>query len=565
VERVEVIWGPASALYGANAFGGVINIITKKGEDINGIQYEKGFGTFNTSIDKVLFGIRKSKFDIALSGSLYSSDGPKFKNRDPNYSASYVDKAYSFNGTLSYTTTKAKTSLVFRMYTTPMGWGTFLNSPTVFLGLPSQGNGNRGIIGLIARDVRGEKSGLEEPYSRTIYLQNELSPGKNFNLVSRAIYRETGISENSFAYITIDGRKLYRVPTANYSNRIKGEVIANYSPRSNQTFSAGVEFYRDNVEKGNRKINVDSTTIFLLDGHDKLLNLYSTFKPRLFDIRNNFGSYLQYVVNTNLLNKTSFTIGARYDYNNYYGSPISPRIAIVSQPTEKLTTKVLFGTAYRAPTNTEIYQAPPDFKLKTEKIKTYEVNLIYQVTPRSVVQLNGFRNELTDVIILGNLVNLNPDKNPGRIAINGLETMLNLSFDNNLSGFLNFTYQDAIGKNLITQLRRHVPGVAKVKGNAGVTLHVPDLFSVNLIGNWVGKRQVPLTDPYGPVDGYFLANLTFSTERFFDRRVNASINIRNLFNTSFLDPGFRSADGILYSTVLEQPGINGLFKIGVHL
>jgi outer membrane cobalamin receptor len=446
-----------------------------------------------------------------------------------------------------------------------MGWGTFLNSPTVFLHLPPQGNGNKGIIGLIARDVRGEKSGLEEPYSRTIYLQNELSPGKNFNLTTRAIYRETGISESSYAYITIDGRKLYRVPTANYSNRIKGEAIANYSPGSNQTFSAGIEFYRDNVEKGNRKINVDSTTIFLLDGHDTLLNLYSTFKPRLFDIRNNFGSYLQYVVNTHLLRKTSFTIGGRYDYNNYYGTPISPRIAIVSQPNEKLTTKLLFGTAYRAPTNTEIYQAPPDFKLKTEKIKTYEVNLIYQVTPTSVVQLNGFRNELTDVIILGNLVNLNQDKNPGRITINGLETMANLTFDKHVSGFLNFTYQDAIGKNLITNIRRHVPGVAKVKGNAGVLVRVAELFNVNLVANWVGKRQVPLTDPYGPVDGYVLANLVFSTEKFFDRRVYASINIHNLFNTRFLDPGFRSADGLLYSTVLEQPGINGLFKIGVHL
>src|SRR5258705_6459771 len=106
---------------------------------------------------------------------------------------------------------------------------------------------------------------------------------------------------------------------------------------------------------------------------------------------------------------------------------------------------------------------------------------------------------------------------------------------------MNFTYQDAIGKNLVTNLVRHVPDVAKAKGNAGITLHLADLFTVNLIGNLVGKRQVPRTDPYGPVDGYFLTNLVISTEKLFDKRLNASINIRNLFNTSYLDPGFRSA------------------------
>lgn len=52
VQRIEIIWGPASALYGANAFGGVINIITKKGADMNGMHAEQGYGSFNTSFEK---------------------------------------------------------------------------------------------------------------------------------------------------------------------------------------------------------------------------------------------------------------------------------------------------------------------------------------------------------------------------------------------------------------------------------------------------------------------------------------------------------------------------------
>jgi outer membrane cobalamin receptor len=445
-----------------------------------------------------------------------------------------------------------------------MGWGTYANSPTKYLGLPDQGNGNQGIVGLLTRDIRGERSGLADAFLRTAYLQNEYKPNSKLNLLSRVVYRETGTADDSYVYITIDETKLYRAKVASFSNRISGEFSANYSISERQKLSAGVQYYQDNVEQGTRKSTFDPT-VHLLDGKDTLMNLASVFLPRTYDLRNNFGSYLQYILNTGLLVKTDFTVGVRYDYNSYFKNAVSPRIVVVNQPNDKLTLKLQFGYAFRAPTNLEIHQTGLNFKLTTEKIKTYEINVIYAISKRYRLQINGFRNELTDVIILGNLSGFNPDKNPGLFKITGAETTVDGDFSKNVTGFLNFTYQYPWGKNLITNNSRVLPGVARVKGNAGLAVHVAELFTVSLSGNWVGQRLSPRTSPYGNVKGYFLANCVISTEELFNKGITASINIRNLFNTKWLDPGFRTADGLLFSTVLEQPGINGLFKIGIKL
>ena len=138
-------------------------------------------------------------------------------------------------------------------------------------------------------------------------------------------------------------------------------------------------------------------------------------------------------------------------------------------------------------------------------------------------------------------------------------------FSKEASGFMNFTFNDTWGENLITHISRRIPAIARIKGNAGVTFHVQDLFTVSFIGNAVGARPSPSTDPYGNVAGYFLANCVITTRKLYNNHVTASFNIRNLFNTTWLDPGFRTADGLVYSTVLEQPGRTALFKISVDL
>ncbi|MGN6803877.1 MAG: TonB-dependent receptor plug domain-containing protein [Ginsengibacter sp.] len=563
VDRIEIIWGPASALYGANAFGGVINIITKKGAQIDGLEAEQGVGSFNTTFEKLTMGTRKGNWEFSLAGTLYNSDGPKFTNRSPDYSASFVDNARSFNGELSYYAKRAKTTLGYRFYRTPMGYGTFFNSATSIFGLPSQGYDNLGVIGLLSGNVRGEKGGVADYYLRTGYLQNEFKPSDKFTLLSRVVYRETGTADDSYLYITFDGKKFIRGIFTSFSNRVSGEVTANYLPKENQRISGGIQYFRDNVEQGQRKSTLDLTTPYLLDGRDTVYNLYAHFLSRKNVIRDNIGGYLQYVLNTSILNKTSFTLGTRYDYNSYFGSSFNPRAVIVNQPNKNLTFKLQFGTAFRAPTENEIIQVPDSFHLKTEKIRTYEADAIFAISSHARLQLNVFRNELRDVIVLQNLTGLTFNKNPGKENINGLELSGDFFMSPKFSAFMNFTYQDAQFENLVTHVQGDLPDMAKFKGNAGITFGIGNLFTLNIIENWVGTRRSPRTDPYGPVKGYALTNLTFSTKELFNKGITASINVQNLFNTKWLDPGFRTADGALFSTVLEQPGINGLLKVGI--
>jgi outer membrane receptor for ferrienterochelin and colicins len=576
IERIEVIWGPASAIYGNNAFGGVINMITKKGSDVNGLHIERGTGTLNTSFEKAVYGINKSGFDISFSGSVYRTDGPRFTNRDPNYDGAYVNNAWGFYANIAYTYRKFKTTLGGRAFDTPMGWGNLLNSPTKFLGLPPQGNGNDGTIGILSSDFRGEKPGLEETFARTLFLQSEYSASKRLSLLGRVEYRESGISDKSYIYLTADGKKLFRVPFAQSSNRVEADISGNYSIGEKHKFSAGIQFYQDNLERDstgrntNRGTTADTTT-YTINGHFLVSGLYTTFKPRYFSIWNTFGSYLQYTLNTNLLGKTYFTIGARYDNSNIYKTSPSPRIAVINQPNKNLTIKLLYGNAFRAPVLSEKLTADRLRKpIDPEKIYTYEANIIYKPSNKYLLQINGFYNHLTDVILQTKVVSLVQNTTTGKMDIGGVEAKADVIFSKSISAFINFTYQDGKQTQIGTVTQPGVdssfiiPNIAKFKGNAGLAFRIEDLFTVSVIGNWVGTRQVLGTNPYGDVGGYFLTNLVISTHKLYNNKVTVSLNIRNLFNVKWLDPGLRAGDGMLLPTVLEQPGITGLFKIGFN-
>ncbi|MDM8522416.1 TonB-dependent receptor plug domain-containing protein [Desulfococcaceae bacterium HSG8] len=75
IKRIEVIRGPGSAMYGANAFSGVINVITKDAGDIDGCQLTAGAGTYDTRQYNFLFGKTWNDTDIVFNFNYFKTDG----------------------------------------------------------------------------------------------------------------------------------------------------------------------------------------------------------------------------------------------------------------------------------------------------------------------------------------------------------------------------------------------------------------------------------------------------------------------------------------------------------
>jgi iron complex outermembrane receptor protein len=106
IDRVEIIRGPGSTLYGSNAFIAVINVITRKPSDFNGLEASAEAGTFSTYKGRVSYGrVFESGLSILFSGSMADSQGqmslyyPEFDRKETNYGlAQGLDGDRHYNG-----------------------------------------------------------------------------------------------------------------------------------------------------------------------------------------------------------------------------------------------------------------------------------------------------------------------------------------------------------------------------------------------------------------------------------------------------------------------------------
>jgi iron complex outermembrane receptor protein len=527
IERVEVIRGPGSAVYGADAFSGVINIITK-GNNVP-VNNEAGvkIGSFGTKSSWVNLGYQKDDLKLSLNAQWQKTDG----DNDRFIGADRIGRSGALDTRHEYTDLHAQVnyqSFYANLWYLDLKGGTGAGAAQV----------------LSDSDVtEGQQVSLQTGYKFTPMDNVDV----DFKLQHQQYKHSTffKIFPNDFVLGGVTYTDGYiGVPKA-VDNIYKANVITTYSGLDNH-------FFRVEVGHQYSKETSDELKNFgpgiITEGQTEQDGTLTSVKgtPNIF-IGNNSRrlSYLSVQDEWAFTNDWELTAGIRYDDYSDFGSTINPRLALVWQAQYNLTTKFLYGSAYRAPSFGDLYSSNNPVKLGNENLsaeQTDTVELVFDYRPHIdwVIALNLFKYQSTDLITYVNNQLENSLEQDGE----GLELELQWQATSDLKVKLGYAFQnseDSSGSTIADAPKNVIDATVSYKLNKSISLYM-DSF-------WVMDRQREITDTRADIKDYVWTNLNLSY-KVNDLKFN--LTARNVFNANAREP---STNLIANDYPLESRGI----------
>ncbi len=404
-KRIEIVYGPASALYGADAYAGVINLITKEGKDIDGITGSVGYVSTNALNAHILFGKQINEdIDVVISGRIYNGEDyalhEAYKDMNDygsvsNYTGVLGDKSKKYPIKNWNFLTKVR----YKKFTFGFDWQHELesNAPSC---IPTN-------YAYIENNIWGQDI-------RHFYVDYNIVKNKKLDLSAIATVGDYTINPASNFYITNtqlnNGGASYKY---GYSGYVSGLIKANWTLSEKISIISGIS--SDAVKSFPKTQNL-SEPYHLDEGLADNLSMYKDSNGYVFGLKGltdtifgernyqNFGGFVQaeYIP----IEKLSVIIGARYDYNTIFEGTFNPRAGLVYRATRKITVKALYGTAYIQPSNYyrwENWANPyamhiPNEDIKPEKLQSLELNANYFINKNISLRTSIFRNDMTDII-----------------------------------------------------------------------------------------------------------------------------------------------------------------------
>jgi len=534
IARIEIIRGPGSAVFGADAFAGVINIITKTKDDIDGTEVGARFGSFNTRNAWILQSGNVGDVDMAFTLEYQTTDGQsEIIDRDAQSS---FDDQFGTNASL------APGSVNLSLRNIDAHFDMSKDLWRLRLGYQGWKNLGMGAGSNQALDPNGRFNYARISADLT-YHNPDFS--KNWDVTAQLSHLNTNWETTDNLWLYPPGAFGGAYPDGLIGNPSLLEDISRfnisgfYSGFNKHTLRLGMGLYYGDLHDvqwvANRGIN-PATGQPLPPGSppvDFSGTAYTFIKE---GVRKNWHLFLQDI--WAITEDWELTTGLRYDHYSDFGSTLNPRIALVWQTNAELTTKLLYGRAFRAPSfleqygiNNSVALGNPD--LEPETIETWELAFVHQADDKKRFSFNLFYYKWQDAIrfVPDPLTNTSTAQNIGSQTGYGFEIEAKLALGKNVSLLSNYAFQRSKDEN--------------ANHDAGNAPHHQIYFrtdwqflpfwNLNTQVNWVAERQRVSGDSRPNIDNYTTVDLNLR-RRNFNKHWDFSIGVRNLFDEDAREP-----------------------------
>ncbi|HUG09773.1 MAG TPA: TonB-dependent receptor [Opitutaceae bacterium] len=519
VERVELIRGPSSSIYGSSAFFGVINIVTRNAAQMNGGEFSAEAGSFGSYTARVGYGRQFSNnTDLVLNFSYFESEGeerlyfPEFDERISSESLARNhgvaedadgERAMKFSATVRHGPFTFSGYFSTRRKAVPTAsFATYFND--------------------------GREEAVDEIAFVDVKFEHEFSP--DLRLVARAAVDHYGYSAD-YPYDFAEPGD----PT---------DIVINKDSAHGDWFSTELQLTAKLRERHTIVVGGEFRYAF----RQEQVSYYDTTPPEYFlDIDHSshtMGFYAQ--GEFELHRKVLLNAGLRYDYYpNSFGGTLNPRLGLIYNPTARTTIKALYGQAFRAPNSYEqFYYTPFQGELEPERIRTAELVVEHYFGTDFSIGLSGYRYEVDNLINQfeteeGDLFFDNRDKT----TAHGVEVELAGKFQSGIQARASFAVQrteDATTGDELTSSPRQLGRFNISAPLAGERLRV---------GLEVQSHSSLVTLDGAKSGSFILTNLTFIS-RELTPGLELSASVYNLFDEDY---GYPGAEDHTQDTI-PQPG-----------
>ena len=518
IDHVEIIRGPSSSLYGAYAFFAVINVITRKREQLSGAELSFAGASFGTDKGRASYGGRFRGVDMMLSGTFYNSSGPKLFF--PEFNSPSTNNGITRNTD-------------------------YENSQHLLASFSSHGFTVQGLFS--ARD-----KGVPTAYYGGLFNDPQTLNIDRHQYIDVSYHGELGAHWNLTARTSYDHATLL-APVAYSTGLPDGSTTVDTYSFNGSWSDTEVDLNRNFFEKHQVTLGTEIVDNIQQDQGDytALGNVFvgvpaSSVNWALF-AQDDFA----------IARKLTLSAGVRYDHYSRFSGTTNPRLALIYHPARATTLKLLYGTAFRAP---EPFELRPDYGafydnnlgLKPETIRSVE-GVVEQAFGAHVT-LSGsiFRNWINNLIS----IETNPGnghsvyENSGRVDATGAEFEVNARFVNGLQASASYSFTDTVQPLIHQTLANSPRHLGKL--SASFPLLQQRLFA-SVDGEYTSSVE---TLAGNTVSGAAIFNVTLLAHAL-TRHLDVSASVYNIFNKQYFNPG-RPEDT---EDAIQQDGRNYQLKL----